>query len=113
MVSLKKLKMDFLKNPFLLVIGILFIIIIILIIYNYFTKKSKNIERFYFDNNFTANPENCARINHDSTDDEKTKCCDNNFANIHDSFKSLCPMMDSKKYCTKYLKDYPIIADDC
>jgi cytoskeletal protein RodZ len=41
----KKLKMNFLKNPFLLVIGILLIIIIILIIYNYF--NNKNIEMFY------------------------------------------------------------------
>lgn len=41
----KIIKKGFLKNPFLLVIGIL-IIIIILIIYQYFNRKLKNIENF-------------------------------------------------------------------
>ena len=110
----KRLKMDFLKNPFLLVIGILLIIIIILIIYNYFNKKSKNIERFYFEDNFTANPENCAKIGYTSTDDEKTKCCENNFDDIKDQYKSLCVATNTEKYCTaEYLQKYPSFKDDC
>jgi hypothetical protein len=112
MVSLKKLKMGFLKNPFLLVIGILLIIIIILIIYNYFNKKSKNIERFYFEDNFTANPENCAKIQLTSKDSEKITCCENNFHDMND--KSICVNMNNKKYCTpENIKKYPSLIDDC
>ena len=110
----KRLKMDFLKNPFLLVIGILLIIIIILIIYNYFNKKSKNIERFYFEDNFKANPDNCAKIGYSSTEDEKTKCCENNLGDINDAYKSLCIGIDANKYCTAdNLQKYPSFKDDC
>lgn len=115
MVSLKiqkRLKIDFLKNSFLLVIGILLIIIIILIIYNYFNKKSKNIERFYFEDNFIANPENCEKINSASTNDEKRQCCDKYLDNINDSHKSVCPAIDSKKYCTSKYDKYRF-GDDC
>ena len=42
------MKGGYLKNPLVIIIGILLLIIIIVIIYNYFHKKSKNIERFYW-----------------------------------------------------------------
>ena len=91
----------------MLVIGILFIIIIILIIYNYFNKKSKNIERFYFE-------DNCGNIGYTSTDDEKTKCCENNLDGIKDDYKSLCVGINPQKYCTaEYLQKYPSFKDDC
>jgi len=63
--------MKIIKNPFLILLVLLVIIIIILIIYNYFNRKSNNIETFYYN-------QDCNHFKLKSrSPDILQKCCEN------------------------------------